>query len=182
MSLNKNSLNRILLFFFLFLICNQILSQNNVSGTWEGIMYNDSTKTEKEIIVNVVLPSLSKTHKCGYEEALVKAFFKEKETKDFIEYDGVLSFDCFSINIYSQELYGKDFYFSKNSNYLQRNENSYEDYKDLLPITYTTMQLILKKEKPYGYWQKQIKNSDASSTIIESGKITFKKHIPLKRA
>lgn len=164
------------LFFLLF--CNQLLSQNNIPGTWEGIMHNNSTTTEKKISINVILPNLSKTHKCGYEETLVKAFFKEEEKEVLIEYDGILSFDCYSINLYSQELYGKDFSYFKGFLY----RNNYDNYEDLLPITYTTMQLILKKENPHGYWQKVIKNADFSTTVLESGKILFKKHTRLKRA
>lgn len=167
-----------IIFVLLIFSTIELVAQSHIPGIWEGVIYDDSTDIKKEIKINILIPSLKKDHRCGYEEAVVKALIQEAGEDKFREFYGILSFDCYSINLYSTSLYDKDATYFKG--YLYRND--YDDYLKKDPFKFTKMQLILKKGNPYGYWQKGVKDPKSGEVIHKTGKIIFEKNKPLKRA
>jgi len=178
-------IKNLLLFLILSFVCNKIAAQHHLSGTWEGILIDDSTGIEKDIIINITLPDIKKSHRCGYEETSVKAFVRNEGEEQFSLFQGILSFDCYSINLYSENLFKKNMYEDDSSSYkgflYSYNENI--DYKEGgTPITYTKMQLVLKKEKQYGYWQSGNSSGSSKEITNKTGRIVFKKRKTPKRA
>ena len=175
-----------LLFFLVSLFfCSEVTAQHHLSGTWEGVLTDDSTGIEQDIIINITLPDIKKSHRCGYEEASVKAFVRMEGEEQFSLFQGILSFDCYSINLFSEDLWKKNIYEDDKTSYkgFLYSYNDNIDYKeDGTTNSYAKMQLILKKEKPYGYWQTGNSSGSSKEITNKTGKIVFKKRKAPKRA
>jgi len=173
------------LFLMLSFFGSEIIAQHHLSGTWEGILTDDSTGLKQDILINITFPTIKKAHRCGYEETAVKAFVSMEGEEQFSLFQGILSFDCYSINLFSENLFNKNIYEDDAAGYkgfLYSYNDNLNDNKSVIPESYTKMQLVLKKEKPYGYWQTGRSSGNSKEKVSKTGKIVFKKRKAPKRA
>ncbi len=114
-----------------------------------------------------------------------KRLFVLQTSEQFNLFLGILSFDCYSINLYNETLFNENIYEDSLSSYkgflysYHENINSNKG-ESTRPIT--KMQLILKKEKQYGYWQTGESSGVSTESINKTGRIIFKKRKAPKRA